>query len=203
MNKEPDTHCNMGVAGNPAGCDKLCSVLETPPAKASSCPEMNHLCDQKQEIPSAPPPTIDEKDSTALMIDSPSHQSIDLSTCSVVVYEERNRVPGVKFVAEDGERWTLVMKGEVKRSTVGIGTQVMKGKDKETDMEEGDGSILKPRKSNAEKLQLYRAKEIKYAKMNGTPGLTFRTGKTKHSYEWIPITSGSPIATRTRTKLKS
>ena len=61
----------------------------------------------------------------------------------------------------------------------------MKWKDKETDMEEGDGSILKPRKSNAEKLQLYRAKEIKYEKMNGTPGLTFRRGKTKHGYKWI------------------
>ena len=176
MNKESDTHCNVGVAGNPAGSDKLRLVLETPPAKASSCPETNRLCDQKQEIPSAPPPTVDKKDSTALMIDSPFRQSVDLSTCSAVVYEERNCVPGVKFVAEDGEGWTPVVKGEVKRSTVEIGTQVMKGKDKETDMEEGDDSILKPRKSNAEKLQLYRAKEIKCEKINGTPGLMFRTG---------------------------
>ena len=73
----------------------------------------------------------------------------------------------------------------------------MKGKDKEIDMEEGVGFVLKPRKSNAEKLQLYHAKEIKYEKMNGTPGLTFRTEKTKHSCEWIPMASGSPNATRT------
>ena len=48
-----------------------------------------------------------------------------------------------------------------KGSDHGIGTPLKEGKDKESTVE-GDGSILNPRKSNDEKLQLYRTKEIKY-----------------------------------------
>ena len=51
-------------------------------------------------------------------------------------------------------------------------------------------------------LQLDYVKEVKYVERNRTPGLTFRRGKTNHSYQWIAIVPGSPVATRTRTKLK-
>ena len=57
-------------------------------------------------------------------------------------------------------------------------------------------------RSKDEILQLDYVKEVKYVELNGTPGLTFRRGKTNHSYQWIPIVPGSPVATRSRTKLK-
>ena len=66
----------------------------------------------------------------------------------------------------------------------------------------GDGSKRNPVRSKDEILKLDYAKEVKYVQWNGTPGLTFRRGKTNHSYQWIPIVLGSPVATRTRTKLK-
>ena len=181
-------------AGNPAAGTRKTPVdprCETRPARASS-PEATS---QKRKVPSIPPPgNVEERESTALMT---GNTTIDLSACSLVVYDERNDVPGVKFVAEDGEGWTPVVKGKdvYNRSAKG-------GKEKEPTVD-GDGSIDNPRNSKDEKLQLYRAKEIKYVEMNGTPGLTYRKGRTKHSYEWTPIAFGSPIATRTRTKLKS
>ena len=82
-------------------------------------------------------------------------------------------------MAEDGEGWTPVVKGKDMYSR-----SAKRGKEKESTVHvDGDGSIDNPRKSKDEKLQLYHAKEIKYVEMNGTPGLTFRKGRTKHSYE--------------------
>ena len=57
-------------------------------------------------------------------------------------------------------------------------------------------------RSKDEILQLDYVKEVKYVERNGTPGLTFRSGKTNHSYQWIPIVPDSPVTTRTQTKLK-
>ena len=44
----------------------------------------------------------------------------------------------------------------------------MKERNKESDID-GDGYIIRPRKSNAEKLHPYRAKELN-EKVNGNPG---------------------------------
>ena len=100
-------------------------------------------------------------------------------------YEERSHVPGVRFVVDNHEGWTPVVKGSEKSTA-----------------DTGDGSRRNPVRSKDEKLQLDYVKEVKYVERNGTPGLTFRRGKTNHSYQWIPIVPGSPVATRTRTKLK-
>jgi len=51
--------------------------------------------------------------------------------------------------------------------------------------------------------ELYNAKEVSHAQLNGIPGLMFRSGRTMHSYQWSPIAPASPIVTRTRTKTKS
>ena len=67
----------------------------------------------------------------------------------------------------------------------------------------GNGTKRNPVRSNDEVLQLCHAKEVTYAQLNGTPGLTFRSGKTMHSYQWSPIAPASPIGTSTRTKFKS
>ena len=73
---------------------------------------------------------------------------------------------------------------------------------KKSTADNGDGSRHNPMRSKDERLQLDYAKEVKYVERNGTPGLTFRRGKMNHSYQWIPIVPGSPVATRTQTKLK-
>ena len=51
-------------------------------------------------------------------------------------------------------------------------------------------------------LCLIYAKEVADMKIDETPGIIFRRGCTRHSYEWLPI-APSPIASRTRTKMKS
>ena len=120
------------------------------------------------------------------MEDDGAIPAVDLSTCSLVKYEERSHIPGVRFVVENHEGWTPIVKGSEKKNTA----------------DNGDGSRRNPVRSKDEMLKLDYAKEVKYVQRYGTPGLTFRRGKTNHSYQWIPIVPGSPVATRTRTKLK-
>ena len=62
-------------------------------------------------------------------------------------------------------------------------TPVVKGSEKNT-AHNGDGSRCNPVRSKDEILKLDYAKEVKYVQRNGTPGLTFRRGKT------ITATSG-------------
>ena len=72
-------------------------------------------------------------------------------------------------------------------------------------MDKGDSSKSNPVRSCDDELQLGSAKEIKYTQLhvNGTPGQTYRKGKTNHSYQWIPIMPDSPVATRTRVDSKT
>ena len=86
-------------------------------------------------------------------------------------HDERSHVPGVRFMVENHEGWTPVVKGSEKKSTA----------------DNGDGSRCNPVRSKDEILKLDYAKEVKYVQRNGTPGLTFRRGKKNHSYQWIPI----------------
>ena len=114
---------------------------------------------------------------------------VDLTICSSVVYEGKNHVPGVNFkTAENQKGWTPVVK---------------KNYEAKKPMDKGDGSKSNPVRSCDDELWLGSAKEIKYTQLNGTPGLTYRKGKTNHSYQWIPIMPDSPVATRTRVKLKN
>ena len=177
----------MPVRSRPhtAGC-------ETPP---SSCP----YASQQKQLPSTPQPAVDspittlvaqgvkEADPDTLMADGSTVQVVELSTCSSVVYEEKCSVSGVKYVAANSEGWTPVVKRNLKERTV----------------DKGDGSRQNPTRAKDEVLRLDYAKDVHFAQVNGTPGLTYRRGKTNHSYQWIPIIPGSSIATRTQTKLKS
>ena len=69
--------------------------------------------------------------------------------------------------------------------------------------DKGDGTMTNPMRSNDYQLQLLFAKEIQYMQLDGTPGLTYRKGKTRHSYQRSPVMpADSPIAMRTRVKLQ-
>ena len=46
---------------------------------------------------------------------------LDLSICTSVVYEERNSVPGVKFVEKDQEVWSPVVRRSEKKKPVSKG----------------------------------------------------------------------------------
>ena len=90
-------------------------------------------------VPQAPPPEQEEIDP------GPNADPIvDLSTCSSVVHDERNGVPGVKFVAESHEGWT----------------PVVKGKEKKRSLVKGDGTKSNPVRSSDAVLRLGFAKEI-------------------------------------------
>ena len=54
----------------------------------------------------------------------------------------------------------------------------MKGSEKKNTADNGDGSRRNSVRSKDEILKLDYAKEVKYVQRNGTPGLTFRRGKT-------------------------
>ena len=104
-----------------------------------------------------------------------------------MVYDVRDRQPGVKFKHYSGhEGWTPVKKDVTapRRSR------------------KGDGCRSNPLACQDKELSLTHAREVAYMNIDGTPGITFRRGCTRHSYEWLPITP-SPIAIRTRTKMKS
>ena len=116
------------------------------------------------------------------MEDDSAIPAVDLSTCSLVKYEERSHVPGVKFVVENCEGWTPIVKGSEKKNTT----------------DNGDGSRRNPVRSKDEIL----SKGSQVCTTEWHPRMTFRRGETNHSYQWIPIVPGSPVATRTRTKLK-
>ena len=67
---------------------------------------------------------------------------------------------------------------------------VVKGSEKKSTADTGDGSRRNPVRSKDEiLLQLDYVKEVKYVEWYGTPGLTFRRGKTNHSYQQITIYS--------------
>ena len=104
------------------------------------------------------------------------------------MYEMRDDIPGVKFVKGGQAGWTPVQKPE-------------SGLDQAIDREEGNGTLTTPRRATI--WRSYRsnnyAKEVAYREISGTPGLLFRRGNTRHSYEWLPVVP-SPIASRTRNK---
>ena len=82
-------------------------------------------------------------------------------------------------------------------------TPVVKSNGRKRLPNKGEGTVINPvRCSDTEKVRLAGKKEIKYTELDGTPGLTFRDGKTRHSYKWMPIAPDSPISSRTRVKLK-
>ena len=81
--------------------------------------------------------------------------TIDLSTCSLVKYEERSHIPGIRFVVKNCEGWTPVVKVSEKESTA----------------YNGDGSRRNPVRSINEILQLDYAKEVKYVQRSWLHGV--------------------------------
>ena len=113
-----------------------------------------------------------------------SSPEFDLKTCQSVSYEKRDGVPGVQYFDEDGqEGWTPVVKKKRKRKP-GAGVK--------EDSEE----------SSDEELPIRAARQAKYKEKEGIPGLSVRYGNTMHSWKWTPIRTTTPIAYRTRTRIK-
>ena len=110
--------------------------------------------------------------------------SINLASCSSVVYRACCNIPGVKLVNELAKKeWTPVVK--------------RKGGMRQ--LEKGDGTRINPVIASNKELSLASARDIKHHNLDGTPGLIYRKGKTNHSFQWIPIhiAPDSPIASRT------
>ena len=96
--------------------------------------------------------------------------SINLASCSSVVYKARCNIPGVKLVNELAKKeWTPVVK--------------RKGGMRQ--LEKGDGTRINPviASDNYKELSLASAQDIKYHNLDGTPGLIYREGKTNHSFQ--------------------
>ena len=113
---------------------------------------------------------------------------VDLSVYTSVVSEERSSVPGVRFVNSKGqEEWSPVVKRiEKVEATKGDGSRNNPVR---------DGDNVEPR--------LSFAKDIRFMKLDGSPGLLYQKGKTIQSYRWMPITVHSPILSRIRIKTKT
>ena len=84
---------------------------------------------------------------------------LDLSICTSVVYEERNSVPGVKFVEKDQEVWSPVVRRSEKKKPVN----------------KGDGSRSNPIRDEDDdadpRFRLSFAKDIRFMELDGSPGL--------------------------------
>ena len=131
-------------AGTPADNDgsgvKTPARCETPPA--TGCPNIPQLStpqpsDNRPSDVLIPPVAEQVADSATPMADG-TIPAVDLSTCSLVKYEERSHVPGVRFVVENHKGWTPVVKGSEKKSTA----------------DNGDGSRCNPVRSKDKILQL-------------------------------------------------
>ena len=139
--------------------------------------DSSHNTQDLPDVPTTPQPSdLNRAISTDLSLD----------TCESVVYDARDGQPGVKFKSCSGhEGWTPIKKDVAASRT-----------------RKGDGCRSNPLTCQDKELPLTYAREVAYMKIDGTPGITFRRGCTRHSYEWLPI-APSPIASRTRTKMKS
>ena len=149
-----DILCEVKDAGTPAGNDgsgvKTPARCETLPA--TGCPNIPQLStpqpsDNRPSDVLIPPVVEQVADSATQTADGTIPAG--LSTCSLVKYEERSHAPGVRFVVENHEGWTPVVKGSEKKSTA-------------------DGSRRNPVRSKDERLQLDYVKEVKYVEWNGT-----------------------------------
>ena len=165
----------MDLTGTPV------TLPTTPiPMDLTRCPAGTPTTNAPTDLTGTPvvPPT------TSAPTDLSETSAISLTACESVMYEMRDDIPGVKFVKGGQAGWTPVQKS---------------GLDQAIDHEEGNGTLTTPRRATMEKLQIKHAKEVAYREISGTPGLLFRRGNTRHSYEWLPVVP-SPIASRTRNK---
>ena len=173
-------------AENPAGCDETPRYEKSPNGACVQSYRSNAQAEKENapstldnEMGSSPdtdaavPVTV--VDLTTRSPDADAENSdtfVDLTTCRSVVYEVRSNTPGVRFVSHKNhdEGWTPVVKSN--------GRKRLPNK--------GEGTVINPvRCSDTEKVRLAGKKEIKYTELDGTPGLTFRDGKTRHSYKWM------------------
>ena len=171
----PATPAPMDLAGTPV------TLPTTPiPMDLTRCPAGTPTTDAPTDLTGTPvvPPT------TSAPTDLSETSAISLTACESVMYEMRDDIPGVKFEKGGQAGWTPVQKS---------------GLDQAIDREEGNGTLTTPRRATMKKLQIKYAKEVAYREISGTPGLLFRRGNTRHSYEWLPVVP-SPIASRTRNK---
>ena len=133
--------------------------------------------------PTVSPPT-DVSPKTIIAGDRNSE--LDLSTCTVVECEQQGEIPGVKFTTASGdEGWTPVVSRRRKKCVSA------------TSLRSAECS-----ESSDDELQsLKSARSVRYEERGGAPGLLVRRGCTMSSRKWRAIVP-SPIATRTRTRVK-
>ena len=135
----------------------------------------------------SPQPTVGGKGPSQLSSGVPTESAteyestediVDLPACDNVTFEVNDGLPGVKFVKEDKEQWTLVKKRRKKKRC-----------DQEAINDSGS------------EIDVARARQVYYDERCGIPGLYMRRGCTLASSSWTPIKT-APVASRTRSRLK-
>ena len=113
-----------------------------------------------------------------------------MSKCTGVEFEQQGETPGVKFTTASGdEGWTPVVPRRWKKCAASTGSA------------ECSESECSASGSDDELQSLKSARSVKYEERGGVPGLLVQKGCTMSSRKWSAI-APSPVATRTRTKVK-
>ena len=118
------------------------------------------------------------------------NSEFELSKCTGVEFEQQGETPGVKFTtASVDEGWTPVVPRRRKKCAASTGSA------------ECSESECSASGSDDELQSLKSARSVKYEERGGVPGLLVQKGCTMSSRKWSAI-APSPVATRTRTKVK-
>ena len=123
-------------------------------------------------------------------------KGIDLNSCSNVRYDKRGTFHGVTYSIDDREGWTPVIGKRVKRSVpvhslrLRAPPHVLPPSDKSTSYDSDDSDCS----TDSDHLAIPDHATVNFSTVDGKPGLQVNTRCTG---------SWTPIAARTRAKLKS
>ena len=136
--------------------------------------------------PTMPLPDSEEKCSaiadTPVLVADQSKQPdvVDLSTCEYVIYEMRDRIPGVKYTKNGNKEWTPVVKRSHRKRRF----------DHASDNSESSDT-------SGSELDVSCSRKVQYSVRVGVPGVSIH----QRNVLWKPIMP-SPVANRTRSKSK-
>jgi len=123
-----------------------------------------------------------------LLTEETSLERVDLTCCKAVEFELRDEVPGVRFLADEHEGWTPIVKRKRKRGHH-FPSASRSDSDSSTDSESSTDEIP---------AHILNAQVVKchVNTVDSSPGLHYRMSRVRG---WIPISpSPAPIAGRTR-----
>lgn len=189
VHEQPDDKISVATVTNHA---------ESPFNAHQDSPELSSVAVSQ---PGSQDKQADDSDSGSNTQDctTPKHdevQPVDLKLCSNVKYDKKDGVHGVSYCLEDGDNgWTPVRSKRVKRAVpLHLVRRRAPPHVKATLPSSSDSESASDSESSSTSLTIPDHAEVNYSIVDGKPGLLVSTRNTR---------SWTPIAARTRAKLKS